>query len=180
MSCAPHGRPAQLLRGARDTLGLCLCVACVRIRSCRSTAANFRTSHAARSAQQIKTSPCGAQLKEDIESEEDAREICGFQLERIIVIIIVLVCVDPEGDIVVADLLSPLKGQFKWQTRHLINSRADCAAATQANGTLCASLPLSFPLESVCACAWGILVVLGMPYALCNIPKIPSENIVIN
>lgn len=98
MGCAPHGRPAQLLRGARDTLGLCLCVACVRIRSCRSTAANFRTSHAARSAQQIKTYPCGAQLKEDIESEEDAREICGYQLERIIVIIIVLVCVcGPKG-----------------------------------------------------------------------------------
>lgn len=103
------------------------------------------------SAQQIKTSPCGAQLKEDIESEEDAREFCGFQLERIIVIIIVLVCVTVcvcEGDIVVADLLSPLKGQFKWQTRHLINSRADCAAATQANGTLCASPPLS----RVCVC----------------------------
>lgn len=65
----------------------------------------------------------------------------------------VSVCVDPEGDIVVADLLSPLKGQSKWQTRHLINSRADCAAATQANGTLCASLPLSFPpRECVCVC----------------------------
>lgn len=29
----------------------------------------------------------------------------------------------------IADLLSPLKGQFKWLTRNLINCRADCAAA---------------------------------------------------